>query len=74
MATLQGVCKQAPRFSDGAALDCAIENGTPYGGWCPKGRLAEDGPIDARYDLTETPTSGYPFNFLDCFFQDVGGA
>ena len=25
----------------------------PVGGFCPRGRKAEDGPIDARYPLTE---------------------
>lgn len=29
---------------DRAALDWAIRNGIPYGGWCPKGGLAEDLP------------------------------
>jgi hypothetical protein len=28
--------------ADRAALDLAIERGIPHGGWCPKGRLAED--------------------------------
>ncbi|CAB4397214.1 hypothetical protein RhiirA5_399852 [Rhizophagus irregularis] len=28
-------------------------------GWCPKGRLAEDGSISLRYPLIETPTSLY---------------
>ncbi len=32
----------------------------PHGGWCPKSRKAEDGPIGARYLLKETPTSNYP--------------
>jgi hypothetical protein len=40
-------------------LDFAIAHGTPYGGWCPAGRKAEDGPIDARYQLKETPTASY---------------
>lgn len=30
--------------ADRAALDVAIETGTPYGGWCPLGGLAEDHP------------------------------
>jgi Circularly permutated YpsA SLOG family len=34
---------------DRAAWDAAIELGLPTGGWVPKGRLAEDGTIDARY-------------------------
>ena len=45
--------------ADRAALDWAIANNIDHGGWCPKGRKAEDGPIDARYDLNETPTSDY---------------
>lgn len=45
--------------ADRAALDWAIEHNIPHGGWCPKGRRAEDGAIDARYLLTETPTANY---------------
>ena len=43
--------------ADRAGLDWAIKNGIPHGGWCPKGRRAEDGPIDAKYQLKETPSS-----------------
>lgn len=42
---------------DRAALDVAMERGVPCGGWCPAGRLAEDGPIDPRYPLHETPSA-----------------
>ena len=42
---------------DRAALDVAMELGIERGGWCPAGRWAEDGPIDARYPLAETPSS-----------------
>ena len=45
--------------ADRAALDWAMTNGIAHGGWCPKGRLAEDGMIDARYDLRETPKADY---------------
>lgn len=45
--------------SDRAALDFAIAAGIPHGGWCPKGRLAIDGPLDPKYQLTETKSSGY---------------
>jgi hypothetical protein len=31
-----------------------------HGGYCPKGRLAEDGPIGARYALQETESEAYP--------------
>lgn len=44
---------------DRAALDVALELGIPCGGWCPKGRLAEDGPIPERYPLRETRTTRY---------------
>jgi hypothetical protein len=40
---------------DRAALDAALELSLPCGGWCPRGRLAEDGRIPARYPLDETP-------------------
>ena len=40
---------------DRAALDFAIARGIPHGGWCPRGRLAEDGVIPSRYHLKETP-------------------
>lgn len=39
---------------DRAAMDVALELHLPLRGWCPKGRVAEDGPIAARYPLQET--------------------
>lgn len=45
--------------ADRAALDWAIQNNIPYGGWCPKGRRAEDGMIPDRYALQETESKGY---------------
>ena len=42
-----------------AALDVAIKYGFPHGGWCPKGRKSEDGPIDRQYHLIETPSRNY---------------
>lgn len=44
---------------DRAALDSALELHLPCGGWCPKGRRAEDGPIDLRYPLRETRSADY---------------
>lgn len=44
---------------DRAALDVALELGISCGGWCPKGRKAEDGHIDMRYTLQETTSSSY---------------
>jgi DNA-binding transcriptional ArsR family regulator len=45
--------------ADRAALDAAIACGVPHGGWCPKGRLAEDGRIPERYELQEMETGNY---------------
>jgi hypothetical protein len=45
--------------ADIAALDVALHYNFPHGGWCPKGRLSLDGPIPAKYLLTETPSPGY---------------
>lgn len=45
--------------ADRAALDYAIGHGLTHGGWCPRGRLAEDGPLEARYQLEETPSRNY---------------
>lgn len=44
---------------DRAALDVAIRLNIPHGGWCPKGRLAQDGIISSHYDLTQTPSTEY---------------
>ena len=44
---------------DRAALDWALTHGVECSGWCPKGRKAEDGPIDPKYPLKETPSASY---------------
>jgi len=46
--------------ADQAALDAAIKLGILHGGWVPKGRLTEDGPLSDEYNLTEMPSSSYP--------------
>jgi hypothetical protein len=46
--------------ADRAALDAALAAGIPCGGWCPKGRRAEDGAIPPRYPLTELNSADYP--------------
>ena len=44
--------------ADRAALDVAMGLGLEVGGWVPKGRLAEDGPIPGHYpDLVETDST-----------------
>ena len=44
---------------DRAGLDTAIALGLDHGGWCPRGRLAEDGTIAALYQLRETDSPLY---------------
>ncbi len=42
-----------------SAMDFAAAHGIPHGGWCPRARAGEDGFIQKRYNLKETPSSGY---------------
>lgn len=45
---------------DRAALDAALDRGIPIGGWVPRGRLAEDGRVPARYgQLREAESPEY---------------
>ncbi|MGF1615672.1 MAG: putative molybdenum carrier protein [Gammaproteobacteria bacterium] len=44
---------------DRAALDVALLLAIPCGGWCPRGRKAEDGLIADRYPLQETRSRDY---------------
>ena len=46
--------------ADQAALNVAIELGIPHGGWIPKGRKTEIGPLPSKYRLQEMPTTNYP--------------
>ena len=45
--------------ADRAALDVALKLGIPYGGWIPKGRKTEKGPLPKKYQLQEMPTDSY---------------
>jgi len=44
---------------DRGALDAAQALGLPCGGWCPAGRLAEDGVIPLHYPVIELPGADY---------------
>ena len=46
--------------ADRAALDVAIKFIIPHGGWIPKGRITEEGPLPDKYKLQEMSTSSYP--------------
>ena len=60
LGTLQKIISGGQTGVDRAALDFAIEHDIPHGGWCPKGRKSEDGPLEPKYRLTETPSASYP--------------
>jgi hypothetical protein len=45
--------------ADQAALDAAIALGLPHGGWLPRGRMTESGPLPVRYRLTELSSRRY---------------
>jgi hypothetical protein len=46
--------------TDRAALDVALKFKIPHGGWLPRGRKSEDGPLSDKYKLQEMPTDSYP--------------
>ena len=46
--------------ADQAALDVAIKLNIPHGGWIPKARKTENGPLPDQYKLQEMPTASYP--------------
>jgi hypothetical protein len=45
--------------ADRAALDVAIKLGIAHGGWIPKGRITEEGPLPEKYQMQEMPTESY---------------
>ncbi len=45
--------------ADRGGLDAAIHCDLPHGGWCPKGRKAEDGVIPVEYQLKEMVSPEY---------------
>ena len=45
--------------ADRAALDAAIELKIPHGGWLPRGRKTEEGPLPQRYLLRELDSENY---------------
>lgn len=45
--------------ADRAALDAAIQLGIDHGGWLPRGRKTEDGPLPLRYQLKELGSYHY---------------
>lgn len=48
--------------ADQAALDFAIEQEIPHGGWITKGKMTERGALPEKYQLKEMPGSIFPWN------------
>jgi hypothetical protein len=46
--------------ADRAGLEAALHLELLHGGWCPRGRKAEDGSIPNKYELEETTSDKYP--------------
>jgi hypothetical protein len=59
MALVEKIISGGQTGADRAALDAAIRLNIPHGGYCPKGRVAEDGRIDPKYQLTEANELNY---------------
>src|SRR3546814_53624 len=59
MGTISRIRSGGQTGVDRGALDWAIANEIEYCGWCPAGRLSDDGQIPAKYKLVETSSGGY---------------
>jgi hypothetical protein len=57
--SVQRIVSGGQTGADRGGLEAAIALKIPHGGWCPKGRRAEDEPIPRRYELTETSRADY---------------
>jgi len=57
---------------DRAALQAAIDLGIDHGGWCPRGRRAEDGRIPTRFHLQEVDSKDYSVRTLRNILESDG--
>lgn len=58
-ATLAKIVSGGQTGVDRGALDAALAAGFACGGWCPEGRLAEDGAIADCYPIVVLSGAGY---------------
>lgn len=59
MTSISKIISGGQTGADRSGLDAAICLGIEHGGFCPKGRLSEDGDISTRYALTELKSRSY---------------
>ena len=57
--TVQRIVSGGQTGVDRGGLDAALALGIEQGGWCPRGRRAEDGKIPGHYRLRETEAYEY---------------
>ena len=57
---IQKIISGGQTGADRAALDAAIKLGITHGGWIPRGRRTENGPLPPEYQMKEMPTVSYP--------------
>jgi hypothetical protein len=57
--TIEKIVSGGQTGADQAALDTAIKLDIPHGGWIPRGRMTESGPLPEKYRLREMPTDSY---------------
>ncbi len=58
---IQKIISGGQTGADIAGIDAAISCNIPYGGWLPKGRKTENGPLHERYTGFQVMTrGGYP--------------
>jgi predicted Rossmann-fold nucleotide-binding protein len=61
LMSLKKIISGGQTGADIAGIDAAIEHGMSYGGWLPKGRKTEKGPLDLKYtNMTEMSVGDYP--------------
>jgi putative molybdenum carrier protein len=59
MIKIPGIVYGGQTGADRAALDWALSHNLACGGWCLKGRKAEDGTIGPKYPLKESLSASY---------------
>jgi hypothetical protein len=59
MTAVRKIISGGQTGADRAGLAFAWANHIPIGGWCPKGRRAEDGVVPTCYQLQEHPDAAY---------------
>ena len=58
---IQKIISGGQTGADMVGIDAAIDCYVPYGGWLPKGRKTEDGPLPDTYaDFQVMTRGGYP--------------